>query len=76
MVLISKRFLVQSSRDPNMTSAIEVDDRTIETIHRGEETVTGKTVIKVSPDVKTRTMSTTNAGANSGQASVRVFEKR
>jgi hypothetical protein len=60
---------------PMMVSAKAVDEHTIETTHSREGTVTGKTIIKVSPDGKTLTMSTTNVGPNSGATSVRVFEK-
>jgi hypothetical protein len=59
---------------PTMIVAREVDDHTIETIHSREGTVTGKKIMKISPDGKTLTLST-SVGPNNGGTFVRVFEK-
>ena len=76
MTLDSKPVLVSGPAIiPMMISAKAADDHTIETIYSREGTVTGKTILKISPDGKTLTMSITNVGPNSGATSVRVFEK-
>jgi hypothetical protein len=76
MTLDSKPVLVSGPAIiPMIISAKEVDDHTIETTYSREGTVTWKTILKVSPDGKTLTMSITTARPTSGATSVRVFEK-
>ena len=58
MTLDSKPVLVSGPAIiPMMVSAKAADDHTIETIYSREGTVTGKTILKISPDGKTLTMS-------------------